>query len=183
MAARADEMTATAAGGISEFLEALAARRSAPSGGAGAGLTVATAAALVAMSARFAERRRADAAEIAAEADALRDRALALMEADAAAFAPVLRASRWGDAGALEDALEGACEVPMELLEMAVRLAELADELVRTGNPRLAGDARAALALATGGGRAAAALIDENLDGDHDEGLAAQAAELADRLP
>ncbi|MQM39058.1 hypothetical protein KBTX_03080 [wastewater metagenome] len=183
MAARVDALDGAPQAGIAGFLEALAARRSAPSGGAGAGLSLATAAALAAMAARFADTRMADAAALAGEADAIRERALVLMDVDAESFAPVLKASRWGDAGALEDALEAACEVPLEVLETALRLCRMGDRLVREGNPRLVGDARAAVALAAGAGRAAAALIDENLDGDRDDGLAARTEALVAALP
>src|SRR4051812_6709489 len=71
--------------GVDGFLSAVAARTPAPGGGAAAGVTCALAAALAAMAARFA-----GADPDAERADGLRAQALALADADAAAFAPVL---------------------------------------------------------------------------------------------
>ena len=77
---------------IAAFLDQLAARVPAPGGGATAALHAAQAAALLAMVARYSDGPRYDAAlmgRIVAEADALREEALALAEADAAAFGAV----------------------------------------------------------------------------------------------
>ena len=71
---------------IAGFLEQLAARVSAPGGGATAALHAAQAAALLAMVARYSDGPRYHAVlmnRIVTEADALREGALALAEADA----------------------------------------------------------------------------------------------------
>ncbi|WP_435103083.1 cyclodeaminase/cyclohydrolase family protein [Arhodomonas sp. AD133] len=171
VAARNASATGWSSATVPALLDALSARRADPAGGAGAAMGVATAAALVAMCARFADRQRSDHAALADEAEHVQAKALELLEDDAVAFAPVLQVRRWGDSGALEAALENACRTPMAILEAATRLAELGDALARTGNPRLAGDARAATCLAVGAGHAAAALIRENLGADADEPL------------
>src|SRR6516164_4256780 len=80
---------------IAAYLDRLAARVPAPGGGAAAALHAAQAAALLAMVARYSDGERYDAEmmnRIAAEADVLREDALALAEADTAAFAAVAEA-------------------------------------------------------------------------------------------
>src|SRR6266536_4692152 len=82
---------------IASFLDQLAARVPAPGGGATAALHAAQAAALLAMVARYSDGGRYDAGlmrRIVTEADALREDALALAEADAAAFRAVAEAYR-----------------------------------------------------------------------------------------
>ena len=79
---------------IAAFLDQLAARVSAPGGGATAALHAAQAAALLAMVARYSDGPKYDAGlmnRIVTEADALREDALALAEADAKAFDAVAR--------------------------------------------------------------------------------------------
>src|ERR1700741_2398499 len=80
---------------IADFLQQLAARTSAPGGGATAALHAAQAAALIAMVARFSDGPRYDAAvvgRVGPAADALIAESLGLAEADAAAFEKVTQA-------------------------------------------------------------------------------------------
>src|ERR1700677_4284169 len=80
---------------IAGFLSQLAARTSAPGGGAAGALHAAQAAALIAMVARYSDGPRHDPAvvgRIRAAADGLVDEALGLAEADAAAFGKVASA-------------------------------------------------------------------------------------------
>jgi formiminotetrahydrofolate cyclodeaminase len=82
---------------IAAFLDQLAARVPAPGGGATAALHAAQAAALLAMVARYSDGPRYDAGlmnRIVAEADELREDALALADADATAFGAVAEAYR-----------------------------------------------------------------------------------------
>jgi formiminotetrahydrofolate cyclodeaminase len=77
---------------VDGFLRQLAARTSAPGGGATAALHAAQAAALIVMAARFSDGPRYDAAivrRVIPAAEALIDEALAPAEADAAAFGKV----------------------------------------------------------------------------------------------
>lgn len=97
---------------VAGFLDALAARRPAPSGGAAAALTVASAAALTAMAARFA--RSAELTGLAGPADELRARLLRLADADAAAYAEVLAAGRALAAFGEHEAAERAPPVELE---------------------------------------------------------------------
>ncbi|WP_051580976.1 cyclodeaminase/cyclohydrolase family protein [Pseudonocardia acaciae] len=144
---------------VGEFLGELAARRPAPSGGAAAALTLAMAAGLTAMAARFS--RSDELAALAGRADELRARALALADADAAAYAEVLAAGR--DRTARGEAMRAATEVPLEMARHGAEVAKLAARLAAEGNQNLAGDARTAVLLAEAGVRAAAELVGINV--------------------
>lgn len=140
---------------IGGFTERVAARTPAPGGGAVAALTAASAAALVAMAARFADQP-------AGPAEALRARLEPLADADAAAYTAVLAAYRLPAddpqrPGRIADALRVATEIPREVAAAAREVALLADDLAEHGNRNLVGDARVAALLA----RAAAEAADE----------------------
>jgi formiminotetrahydrofolate cyclodeaminase len=183
---------------LDAFLGRLAAGDEAPGGGSAAALTVAFAAGLVAMVARGSHDSWEEAAGVAAQALAIQDRAAPLARIDAEAWQDALAALR--DAGsvdgdgarrnfALEQKLERAAAVPLEIAELgadAAALAALAGEL---GDGAFRADAAAAAALAAGGARAAAHLVEVNLGmREGDEGLARArasekaAAEAAERL-
>jgi formiminotetrahydrofolate cyclodeaminase len=145
---------------VREFLDAGAGRTPTPGGGSVAAVTTAIAAALTAMAARYSDLP-------AEEAFSLQVRAAGLADADAAAFAAyrATLAVPDTDAGrpaALERAADAAAAVPAEVAECAARIAELARELVRTGNPHLRSDATAALALAAASATSAAGLVAVN---------------------
>lgn len=127
---------------VAAFTAALASPAPTPGGGGAAALTGALAAALGAMALRITARRAADAAETETLADRLeaqRAALLALIDADAAAFAPLAavyalpkdapdRAQRRAEAS------EVACAVPLELLRRCCETAELLNAaLVHTG--------------------------------------------------
>lgn len=148
---------------VRDLLDAVAGRTATPGGGAVAALTVALAAALTGMVARYSDAS-------GEEADSLRARAAALADADVAAYAAYRAALRIdpavpdeeGRPAALERATDAAAAVPAEVAECAVRIAELADELVRRGNPHLRSDAEAAVALAAAAAATAATLVAVN---------------------
>jgi formiminotetrahydrofolate cyclodeaminase len=163
---------------LEEFLAEVAARTPAPGGGAGAALGCALGAALTEMAARFAGLEDA-----VARAAALRERGLALGQADLAAYAPVLAALRRpaddpGRRDAIRAASSAAAEVPLEIAEAAAAVATLAREVAAAGKPGLRGDALAGADIAAGAARAAARLVEINLaDAPDDPRLArAQAA-------
>jgi formiminotetrahydrofolate cyclodeaminase len=114
-----------------------------------------------------------------ADAAALRERALALADADLTSYAPVLEAVRLpredpGRAEALRAALSEASTVPLAIAQTAAEVAELAAERAREGKRSLEGDATAGALLAEGATRAAARLVEINLAGaPEDERLAA----------
>jgi methenyltetrahydrofolate cyclohydrolase len=151
----------------------VAARTAAPGGGSVAGVVAALAAALTEMAARYA-----DDDEAATRAAALRTHCLGLAEEDAAAYAAVLETK--GEER--ERALSRAADVPLELAETAVEIAAAADRLAATGNPTLRGDAETAGFLARAAARAAANLVEINLEG-RDDPRVERARELARRGP
>lgn len=135
------------------FLDEVAARTPAPGGGAVAAMTAASAAALVSMAARFSS-----ADETATAGDELRARLVQLASDDAAAYTAVLATQ----GRARQEALRHATEIPRAIAAAAAEVATLAHALVKTGNPRLTGDARVAELLAEAAGKAAGVLVEIN---------------------
>ncbi|MEV5832963.1 cyclodeaminase/cyclohydrolase family protein [Nocardia sp. NPDC052112] len=143
---------------LAQYLTDLAAKVPAPGGGAVAALHAAQGAALVAMVARYTTRAK-DAEHrpvidrIIEAADAARDRALALADADAAAFTAVgsayklpknspEQAAARGDA--ITAALLEAARVPAAVVAEADEVLSLAAELLPIGNPNVVTDIGAA---------------------------------------
>lgn len=159
---------------VADFLAAVAAREPAPSAGAVLGVTLAGAAGLAAMAARFAGP---ELAELAADADRLRHRLTELADADAAAFGEVLSARALARheptrQARLTAALTAATEVPAEIAGLGTEVLILAARLAADGNPNLAGDARTAARLAHAGVAAATDLVRINTSwGGLDDGL------------
>lgn len=143
---------------LAQYLTDLAAKVPAPGGGAVAALHAAQGAALVAMVARYTTRAK-DAEHrpvidrIIEAADAARERALALADADAAAFTAVgnayklpkdssAQAAARNDA--ITDALLEAARVPAAVVDEADEVLSLATELLPIGNPNVVTDIGAA---------------------------------------
>ena len=167
------------------FLDLVASREPAPGGGASATVTVALAAALTAMAARFSAEHLAGADGLAVRADGLRGRVVLLARADAAAYGRVLDAQRAprDDEGArprkIREALTEAADVPLSVAGIGAEVAGIAARLVEEGNPNLRGDAATAAVLAGAGVRAAATLVEINVSaGGSDDGRLARAAEF-----
>jgi methenyltetrahydrofolate cyclohydrolase len=145
---------------VGGLLERVAARTSAPGGGAVAAITAASAAALVAMAARFSDQPATRAEELRAALEPLAD-------ADAAAYTAVLIARRLPKddptrVKRVAEALAEATEVPRRVAAAAVEVAELAARLTETGNRNLVGDARVAELLARAAAESATALVEIN---------------------
>lgn len=147
---------------MTDFLERVSARTSAPGGGSVAATSAALAASLTAMAARFSEEHLDDAEKLAARADELRDRAVSLAEKDAEAYGRVLEAKRSGED--VRIALSDAADIPMEVAEAAKEVADIASRLAGRGNPDLRGDALTAGYIAEASVRAAAKLAEMNLE-------------------
>jgi methenyltetrahydrofolate cyclohydrolase len=143
---------------LDRLLEDVAARTPAPGGGSVAAITLAFAAGLVAMSARFSNRQLPDSGELADELDVIRHTAGALADADADAYAEVLSTGR------SNEAVLRATEIPLEVCEQAAAVAERAARVVTDGNPNLRGDAMTGLQLAAAAVRSAAYLVRLNAD-------------------
>jgi formiminotetrahydrofolate cyclodeaminase len=181
---------------LERFLERLASTDPAPGGGGAAAVATAMAAALVEMAAGLSTDQVDNAADVGAAAGGIRRRALTLADEDAAAYGRVLagyRLPRDTDPDArrreIREALEGATAVPLEIARLAADVAGLGNRLVAGGNPNLEGDAAAAVLLARAAARAAARLVDLNvdqgkLDGDWCDRAAAYVARAeTDRPP
>src|SRR3989441_17459 len=141
------------------WLEELAAGTPAPGGGSAASLAGALAGALVGMVARLTVGRKAyaavqqRAAEILAEAEALRAQLRRLVDDDAAAYAKVSAAYRLPQddprrTRAADEALVGAAQTPLAMARGAARLVGLAREIGTIGNRNAHSDALVAEALA-----------------------------------
>jgi formiminotetrahydrofolate cyclodeaminase len=166
---------------VREFLDELAAGGSPlPGGGAAAALATGMAAGLLAMVARrspeWPEGRGA-----AAQAEALRLRAVRLAPSVERAYQralDLLDAS--SDDVELGEALHRAAEAPLRLTELAADAAVLAGEVAEHGEPALRPDTAVAAALAQAGALAGAHLVRSNLATQPGDAWAARAAELAD---
>jgi methenyltetrahydrofolate cyclohydrolase len=162
---------------IAAFLDQLAARVPAPGGGATAALHGAQAAALLAMVARYSNGARYDATlinRIVAEADALRQDALTLVEADIGAFASVAEAYRLPReteqeqtvrSASISSALAGAARPPADVVRTAVLLISLAEELLPAGNRTMIADVAAAAVAVRAAAVTARLMIEVNLKG------------------
>jgi methenyltetrahydrofolate cyclohydrolase len=180
---------------IAAFLDQLAARVSAPGGGATAALHAAQAAALLAMVARYSNGPRYDAGlmnRIVTEADALREDALALADADAKAFSAVAEAYRLprtteretsARSAAISSALAGAARPPADVVRTALLLVSLAEDLLPAGNRSVITDVAAAAEAARAAAVTARLIVEVNLKGITDPVLAEEfgaAAAVAD---
>jgi formiminotetrahydrofolate cyclodeaminase len=175
---------------VAEWLDELAGPRAAPGGGSALAITVANAAAVVAMAARVS-----DDPGLAAQAEALRARTAPLAQLDSDTYEAALAArDAVGDLKPeqrdwqIGQAFAKAAEPPLEIARAAVDVAELAAALATGGSPAIRADAVAAAALAAAAARGAVAMVAVNLtalEGDpriaEAEHLAAEAAAAADR--
>ena len=162
---------------VEAFLGQLAARVPAPGGGATAALHAAQSAALIAMVARYSNGARYDAGlmgRIVTEADGLRAEALRLAEADAEAFGAVSAAYQLpkettellqARSAAIAEALIGAARPPADVIRTALRLIELAAELLPAGNRNVITDVAAAAEAARAAAVTARVNIEVNLRG------------------
>ncbi|MCL2584082.1 MAG: cyclodeaminase/cyclohydrolase family protein [Streptosporangiales bacterium] len=185
---------------VAEFLSELAARTSVPAGGASAALSAAQAAALIAMVARYSDGPRHDrvvVGRVRAAADGLVDEAVALAEADAAAFGEVAAAYRLPKSTEEERrirseeiarGLVAASGPPADLMSATARLADLAEEMLAAANRTVISDLAAAATAITSAAATARINIEANLARAKDDPLyaelmatAALAPEITDR--
>jgi pimeloyl-ACP methyl ester carboxylesterase/formiminotetrahydrofolate cyclodeaminase len=175
---------------LAAFLDQVTSGEPAPGGGAVAAVAVSLTAGLCGLSARLSADHLDDADGLAERADRLRRRAAPLAQRDAEAYGHVLAAYRVPEDGDPESrrervrtALAGAADVPLEIAESGVEVAEVAARLAREGNPNLRGDALAAALLAEAATRTAAALVRINtVAGDGPGDRPERADELASRI-
>jgi methenyltetrahydrofolate cyclohydrolase len=161
---------------LGEFLDRLSADGLAPGGGSAAALTVAFSARLVAMVARSTLAWE-EAGGVAAQANAIAERAVELAHTDGRVWEDALTALRDAEAGAatedprkdfaLEQKLEAAAAAPLEIASLGADAASLAALAGAHGDATYRADAAAAAALAAGGASAAAHLVRVNLGVRH----------------
>jgi len=149
---------------VREWLDELAGPKASPGGGSALAITVANAAAVVAMAARVT----GDAA-LAERADALRTRTAPLAQLDADTYRAALADGDFAQ----------AAEPPLEIARCAVQLGELAAQLAAEGAEAIRADATAAGALAAAAARGAVAMVEVNLADRPGDPRIAEARRLA----
>lgn len=147
---------------LDRLLDEVAARQSAPGGGSVAAIAVALAAGLVGMAARFSDRQLPEHEQLADEADQMRQEVAGLADADAEAYAGLLADGRSAEA------LLRATEIPLQVCDRGLVVAELAVRLAENGNPNVRGDAVTGLLLAAAAVRSAAHLVKLNAEAADD---------------
>ena len=125
---------------------------------------------LVAMAARFAAEEWERRAEVIGRAEELRARVEPLADADAAAYAAFM-------ASKSADTTERIVVIPLEIVEIAAELAELAALVAHEGNPNVTGDAAAGADLAAAAASIGARLVLINTG--REDARAERTAELA----
>jgi len=163
---------------LGSFLAALASAEPIPGGGAASAVAGATAAALISMVCNLTIGRPKFAAVeqelrgVLAESEQVRDRLLALAEADAQAYGAVAAAyrlprtsadERAARAVAIQSALTGAAQPPLDAMELGRRLLTLALQTAARGNPTVVSDAGVAAELAVAAVRGSAVMVRANL--------------------
>jgi methenyltetrahydrofolate cyclohydrolase len=153
------------------LLEELASPRETPGAGSALAAALAVAAAVVQMAARLSPASWADATGVAAQAEALRERAVQLIDEDADAYRRALDARGTADDTAkpeqrdwaLGRVTSAAAEPPLALARLATDLAVLCAAAGARVEPRVHADVAAAAALATAVTRGARELVAVNL--------------------
>src|SRR5437763_1696005 len=175
------------------WLEDLAGGAPVPGGGSAAALAGALAGALVTMVARLTVGRKAyaaverRAAEVLAEADTLRAELRRLVDDDAAAYTKVSAAYAIpkddpARGRAIDVALAGAAQPPVEVARRAARLVTLAREIAGIGNKNARSDAKVAAALARAAVAGAIENVRVNVAGGSDPALGAELLAETERL-
>ncbi|MGH2453984.1 MAG: cyclodeaminase/cyclohydrolase family protein [bacterium] len=177
---------------LARFLDDLASSAPTPGGGSAAALSAAAGAALVAMVARLSEKQAGEtAARVRDRADALRERLAAMIDRDARAFEAVMAAYRLPRATdeekaarreAIQEALTGAVDVPMQVSALALAVLQAAAELAERANPNAVSDLGVAAALTESGAEGARLNVLINTTAMTDAAVAERARGEADRL-
>jgi glutamate formiminotransferase/formiminotetrahydrofolate cyclodeaminase len=182
--------------GVARAVAAVSASRAAPPGGGTVAASVAAlAAALTQMVAGLTEGRpryahvTEEMRSVARAAGAHAVELIALVRRDADAFESLTAAYRQpkgtdeaatARAAAIERALLGATEAPLEIARQAASVAELAASVAERGNTNAAADAAVAALIADAACRAGALTVRVNAPGLRDRSAAAAAEETAE---
>lgn len=182
---------------VAEFTDILASEQPLPGGGSAAALTGALGAALAAMVARLTTGRAryaghdAEMRKIRDAADGLRARLLAMVDADPRAYQEVMIAyqmpretesQRAYRIQAIQAALRGAAEAPLEAAGLCLEVLELTAAVAAHGNRNAAGDTAVGALLAHAGLRGAAHNVRLNLALMHDAHYGDQTRRRVDEL-
>jgi formiminotetrahydrofolate cyclodeaminase len=182
---------------LSTLIDDLARYGRVPGAGSVAAISVAMSAAVVAMAARRSAEVWPEAGGAVAQAEALRRRALPLVDSDARALADALELLEPPAQEAAQSdrrdfelglALATAADVPLSIVQVAADVAALARSVAESGSAEVRPDVAGAAVLAHGAARAAAHLVEINLATTEDDfrvlaahSLAAAAGEWADQ--
>jgi formiminotetrahydrofolate cyclodeaminase len=163
---------------LADLLDAFASNEPVPGGGSAAALAGAVGASLLIMVAGLPKTRTgapeeaADLAEASARLRPLRDTLASLVERDSAAYTAVLEAMRLPKAtdadrearrAAIEEAMRGAIDVPMDTMRACQQAVRGAVIVARNGNTNAATDTGTAVLLLMAGLRGAALNVDVNV--------------------
>lgn len=180
-----------------EFIDALASKEPTPGGGGASAYAGALASALASMVGNLTvgKKRYADVEErVQSELLELADtrlRLLELIDADAAAFAPLAAAygmprdtdeAAAAQKAALQEALVDACEVPLEIMRQCVQVVESCVFLARHGSVLAVSDAGAGAVLAKAALLSASLNVRINIGSMDDEDRAAAYREEMEEL-
>ncbi len=179
------------------FVDDLASSAPTPGGGGASAYAGAVASALASMVGNLTVGKKKYAEVEDETRDALarlasvRGRLLELIDEDARAFTPLARAycmpkgtpdEAAAKEAALQEALVGACEVPLAIMEQCVLVVRECDFLARKGSRLAVSDAGAAVALACAATHAASLNVRINTASMGDEELAEKYRERMDAL-
>ncbi len=176
---------------VSEFIDALASPEPTPGGGTAAAVAGAMGAGLLMMVAGLSKTRgnvdteKVALSEARASLSSVRERMLALADTDSQAYGKVMEAFRlpktsdaeksgWREA--IQTAMRGATDAPLDTLRTAAEAMKLARTVAEYGNPSAASDVRVALELLEAAAAGATANVDINLSSLTDESYRKTAA-------
>jgi formiminotetrahydrofolate cyclodeaminase len=182
---------------VAQFLDALASSAPAPGGGSVAALSGALGAALVSMVCNLALGKtkyadvQDDIASLVSQSEALRHKLTDLLEADVEAFTGVSAAYKMprqtpeeksARSDAIQVALKGATQVPMQVAEACVQVLDLCTPTAEKGNANAVSDAGVAALMAEAGLRSAALNVIINLNAIHDQAFCRKMGDKLDAL-
>ncbi|BCX88885.1 methenyltetrahydrofolate cyclohydrolase [Methylomarinovum tepidoasis] len=178
---------------LDTFLDRLASADPTPGGGSAAAVMGAMGAALAGMVASLTvgkPRYRAVEAEmqaLQAQAAELRQRLLAAIEADVAAFDRVMAAYRLpkddpNRSEAIQAALKGATDVPLACARLCVAVIDLCHEAAAKGNPNVLSDAGVGVLAAQAALKSCAINVTVNLNAIRDPAFVAERREELEAL-
>lgn len=175
---------------LHEYLTKLASAEPAPGGGAAVAITGAQAAALVAMALRVSGVVGADADKVLLKLDGARDRLVELADEDGRAFGAVLACYKMPNntpeekatrKEALQLALKGAADVPLQVMSVIEGVLKIAAEAVPQVRKTVVSDAAIAVRLAASAISAGRHNVDINLRSIKDEAYNREATANLDR--